>query len=58
MVIRREMEKYTRRTTAYRKEEVMKRLGMLLLVLMVVGYALPYNVDPVDPEGQGNPPDP
>ena len=29
----------------------MKRLGMLLLAVMVVGYALPYNVDPRDPEG-------
>ena len=29
----------------------MKRLGMLLLVVMVVGWALPYNVDQVDPEG-------
>lgn len=29
----------------------MKRLCMLLLVVMVVGWALPYNVDQVDPEG-------
>ncbi len=29
----------------------MRRLGMLLLAVMVIGWALPYNVDPVDPEG-------
>lgn len=29
----------------------MKRLGMLLLALMVLGWALPYNVDQKDPEG-------
>ena len=29
----------------------MKRLGMLLLAVVVVGWALPYNVDQVDPEG-------
>jgi hypothetical protein len=31
------------------KEDVMKRLGMLLLTVVVLGWALPYNVDPVDP---------
>jgi hypothetical protein len=29
----------------------MKRLGMLLLAVMVIGWALPYNIDQVDPEG-------
>jgi hypothetical protein len=31
------------------KEDVMKRLGMLLLTVVVLGWTLPYNVDPVDP---------
>lgn len=34
----------------------MKRLGMLLLAVMVLGWALPYNVDPVDPEGPAGQP--